>query len=146
MEVDLAGAGQRPRGPGEQGAMALVMDFLISSDWVLGEARDLHVHVSAARVHRAFDHLRREQYPRARDFQRFLQQTKETVADLLLRTELELLAQRIQRRVTAGHHGARAIYRALTRYIANFHRKWQAQTYCASKYAVPDCGHVQASV
>jgi hypothetical protein len=148
LEVQRASQGPGKGSPEsrEHAAIVQVMDFLISVYWVLGEAKDLHVHVSASRVHHTFDRLRHQQFPRTRDFRRFLRRTKETVADLLLRTELQLLSERIQRRVTAGDHGARARQRALTHYVINFRRKWKAQTYCASHYAVPDCGHVQASV
>ncbi len=38
--------------------MKQAMSFLISSDWVLGEATDLNIHVSEGEVRHTFDHLR----------------------------------------------------------------------------------------
>ena len=46
----------------------------------------------------------------------------------------------------AGHHSARSRQLALQRFVTRFKRKWQAQTYCEPVFAVPDCGHVQASL
>ena len=123
-----------------------VMGFLISSDWVLGEASDLNVHVSAAEVRHTFDRLRAQQFPRQRELKAFLKQSGETVADLLLRVRLNLLSQRIQRHVLIGHRGQHSRQRALTRFVHDFKLKWMAQTYCDPGYAVQDCGHVQASL
>jgi hypothetical protein len=123
-----------------------VLGFLISSDWVIGEAKDLNVAVSAAEVKKQFDHIRRAQFPKHRGFEAFLRESGETVADLLLRVELNLLSERIQKHVVAGHHSAASKQRALSRFVKGFKMKWQAQTYCAAEYDVADCGHVQAAV
>jgi hypothetical protein len=119
-----------------------VMGFLISSDWVLGEAHDLRVQVSDREVRRRFDRIRREQFPKQREFRAFLRSSGQTVADVLLRVRLNLLSTRIQSRVTAGKRGARA-EEALTRFARAFKSKWRAQTYCSPQFAVADCGHVQ---
>lgn len=123
-----------------------VMGFLISADWVIGEARDLKLHVSQAEVRRTFNRTRKAQFPKKREFQTFLGKTKETVADILLRVELSLLSQRIQRRVMASQHDARKKRAALKRFVSDFKNKWTAQTYCAAQYASQDCGHVQATL
>jgi len=104
------------------------------------------VHVSAAAVRRQFDQIRHQQFPRQRDFKRFLKKSRETVADLLLRVELDMLSARVQRRITAGHRGAKAQQEALSRFIMNFKDKWTSHTYCAPQYAVRDCGHVQSNL
>jgi hypothetical protein len=123
-----------------------VMGFLISADWILGEAQDRNIVVSEAEVRQAFDHLRSQQFPKRRAFKRFLKQTGQTVADLLLRVRLSILSERIQRSVVAGHHGARSRQRAMESFVHKFQAKWTVQTYCAPAYAVQDCGHVQATL
>jgi hypothetical protein len=123
-----------------------VLGFLISSEWVIGEAKDRGVSVSAAKIKGEFDHIRHAQFPKRREFQAFLRGSGETVADLLFRVELNLLSAGIQKQVEAGHHGAASKRRALSRFVNGFKVKWQAQTYCAAQYAVADCGHVQSSV
>jgi hypothetical protein len=123
-----------------------VMGFLISSDWVIGEANDLNIHISEEEVRRGFDRDRREQFPKRREFQALLKRTGQTVADLLLRVRLKLTSTRIQKRVVAGHSGAKAQQQALAHYVADFRRKWRAQTYCVQDYATFDCAHVEASI
>lgn len=49
-----------------------VMGFLISGEWVHGEAHDLGIHVSPAKVRRSFNSIRKQQFPRMRDFRVFL--------------------------------------------------------------------------
>jgi hypothetical protein len=120
-----------------------VMGFLISADWVRGEAADLKVHVSSAIVQRRFHEERQAQFPEPREFRKFLRESKQTVADLLVRVELDILSERIQQRVTAGHKSASSQARALKHFVNNFRPKWTAKTYCAPQYAVDDCGHVQ---
>jgi hypothetical protein len=120
--------------------------FLISSDWVKGEAENLNISVSAAEVKKSFDRIRGEEFPRRREFAAFLRKSGQTVADLLLRVELNVLSERIQLHVVAGHHSASSQRRALSQFVKAFKAKWEAQTYCASQYDVKDCGHVQDTV
>jgi len=123
-----------------------VMGFLISSDWVLGEAADLNIHVSEGEVRHTFDHIRAQQFPKKKEFKTFLKQSGQTIADLLFRVRLNLTSTRIQRHVLTGHHGAHSQQRALKRFVHDFKLKWEAQTYCDPAYAVTDCGHVQGSL
>lgn len=125
---------------------AQTMGFLISTDWLLDEARELNIHVSQAEVKRTFNRLRKAQFPKQYEFQAFLRKSKEVLPDLLLRVELNLLSQRIQRHVTAHEHSSREKQRALARFVEQFKDKWTAQTYCATQYATQDCGHVQAAL
>ncbi len=123
-----------------------VLGFLISSEWVRGEAAELGVTVSAAQVRREFDHIRKEQFQKRGEFEKFLKDSGQTVADLLYRVELNLLSQQIQKHVVAGHHSVASKQHALSRFVKSFKAKWQAQTYCAAEYDVKDCGHVQAAL
>ena len=123
-----------------------VVSFLISSDWVIGEAGDLHIGVSAAQVRRQFDHVKGQQFRKRREFEAFLRSSGQTVADLLFRVQLNMLSERIQRHVTAVPGDARAHQRALSRFVEAFKAKWTAQTYCVPEYAVQDCGHVQSAL
>lgn len=123
-----------------------VMGFLISADWLLGEAEALKVHVTPAQVRRHFNNIRKLQFPKMSEFQTFLNKSKQTVPDLLFRVELDMLAAGIQHHVTAAHHRPSAQMRALKHFVSHFTEKWTAQTYCARSYAVKDCGHVQESI
>jgi uncharacterized delta-60 repeat protein len=118
------------------------MGFLISSDWVLGEAHDRHISVSERDVRRMFDRIRHEQFPRSAEFRKFLRESGQTISDVLLRVRLNLLTSAIQRGVIAHKRGSKRREQALSQFIATFRSKWRAQTYCAAAYGVEDCGHV----
>jgi hypothetical protein len=133
--------GKRPP-PSAAAVKQEVMGFLISSNWVLGEARDLGVHVTEAEVRHSFDHIRNQVFHTRREFHAFLRASGETLGDLVFRMRLNLTSVRIQRHIIAGHHGTRSKERALETFVVNFKRKWQAQTSCASQFAVADCGRV----
>jgi hypothetical protein len=115
-----------------------VMNFLISGDWVLEEAQQLGVDASASKVRRTFDHIRREQFPREREFRQFLKESGQTVGDLLFRVRLNVDSNAIQKRAAEGG--------SLSEFVKAFKAKWQPQTYCVTAYAVPDCGVVRASL
>ncbi len=125
---------------------AEVLGFLISADWVRGEAASKGISVSAAEVKKTFERIRHEEFPKRREYEKFLSKSGQTVTDLIFRVEQNLLSERIQKSVVAGRHSTSSKLRALSRFVKAFKLRWQAQTYCASEYAVADCGHVQATV
>ncbi|HST55103.1 MAG TPA: peptidyl-prolyl cis-trans isomerase [Solirubrobacteraceae bacterium] len=77
-----------------------VLGFLISSNWVLGEAADQGISVTDAAVQKQFNQVKQQQYPKAADFQKFLDSSGQTVSDLLLRVKLNLLSSKIQQKIT----------------------------------------------
>jgi foldase protein PrsA len=77
-----------------------VLGFLISANWVIGEASSQGVSVSDKEVEKKFTELKDQQFPKEADFQKFLASTGQTVSDLLLRVKLNLLSQKIQQKVT----------------------------------------------
>jgi foldase protein PrsA len=81
-----------------------VLGFLISSDWVLGEAGDLHVKVSDPEVHKQFEKIKNGQFPRAAEYEKFLASTGQTTSDLLLRVKLNLLSSKIQEKIAKRKH------------------------------------------
>jgi foldase protein PrsA len=78
-----------------------VLGFLISSQWVLGEAASQGVSISDPDVHKEFLKIKTEQFPKASEFEKFLESSGQTVSDLLLRVKLNLLSQKIQKKVVA---------------------------------------------
>ncbi len=101
--------GQQPKAEGalktecEQQYKALqqqVLGFLISADWVLGQAEEQGVKVSDKEVTARFNQLKKQQFPKEAEFQKFLASTGQTVSDLLLRVKLSMLTTKIQEKVT----------------------------------------------
>jgi foldase protein PrsA len=76
-----------------------VMGFLISSQWILGEASSLGVKLSDAEVKKQFQKIRTQQFPSAAEFEKFLTSSGQTVSDLLLRVKLNMLSQKIQAKI-----------------------------------------------
>jgi foldase protein PrsA len=79
-----------------------VLGFLISANWVLGEASSQGVKVSDAEVTKQFNQIRTQQFPKEADFHKFLASSGQTVSDLLLRVKLNMLSSKIQQKVTKG--------------------------------------------
>jgi len=76
-----------------------VLGFLISANWVIGEASDQGIKVSDKEVEKKFTELKNQQFPKEEAFKKFLANTGQTVSDLLLRVKLNLLSQKIQQKI-----------------------------------------------
>jgi foldase protein PrsA len=76
-----------------------VLGFLISSGWVLAEAKALGVKVTDKEVQNQFLHIKHQQFPKPAEFEKFLQTSGQTVSDLLLRVKLNMLSQKIQKKI-----------------------------------------------
>jgi foldase protein PrsA len=76
-----------------------VLGFLISSEWVIGEADSLGVKVSDKEVKKQFEKIKSQQFPKAAEFEKFLKTSGQTVSDLLLRVKLNLLSSKIQQKI-----------------------------------------------
>ncbi len=76
-----------------------VLGFLISANWVIGEAGNLGLKVSDSEVKKQFEQIKNQQFPKAAEFQKFLATSGETVSDLLLRVKLNLLSAKIQQKI-----------------------------------------------
>jgi foldase protein PrsA len=76
-----------------------VLGFLISSSWVIGEAKSLGVKVSDKEVEKQFLKIKHQQFPKAAEFQKFLSTSGQSVSDLLLRVKLNMLSQKIQQKI-----------------------------------------------
>ena len=77
-----------------------VLGFLISADWVIGEAEHLGVKLSDKEVQKEFEKIKSQQFPKPAEFQKFLASSGQSVSDLLLRVKLNLLSAKIQKKIT----------------------------------------------
>jgi foldase protein PrsA len=76
-----------------------VLGFLISSEWVIGEASAIGVKVSDQEVKKRFEQIKSQEFPKAAEFQKFLATSGESVSDLLLRVKLNLLSTKVQQKI-----------------------------------------------
>lgn len=91
-----------------------VLGFLVSSEWVLGEAGSLGVNASDKEVKKRFEQIRNQQFPKSAEFQHFLTSSGQTVSDLLLRVKLNLLSSKIQQKVVRSK--AKVTHAAIAKY------------------------------
>ncbi len=77
-----------------------VLGFLISSEWVVGQAEEMGVKISDKEVVKHFNELKKQQFPKEAEFQKFLASTGQSVSDLLLRVKLSMLSTKIQEKIT----------------------------------------------
>lgn len=77
-----------------------VLGFLISSEWVIGEASSLGVKLTDAEVRKQFLKIKNQQFPKAAEFEKFLTTSGQSVSDLLLRIKaVSLLPQKIEAKI-----------------------------------------------
>ncbi len=76
-----------------------MLSFLLSSQWVIGEASDLGVNVSDSEVKKRFEQVKAQQFPKAAEFEKFLASSGQSLSDLLLRVKLNLLSAKIQQKI-----------------------------------------------
>jgi phosphatidylethanolamine-binding protein (PEBP) family uncharacterized protein len=114
------------------------LGFLITSEWVLGEAAARGVSVSEAEVKQRFAQLVHESFPKAGTMQKYLVKSGQTEADLLARIKVELLASKIAAKVSAGKSAAQRSA-SLTAFENAFHAHWKNYTSCQPGYVMEDC-------
>jgi phosphatidylethanolamine-binding protein (PEBP) family uncharacterized protein len=114
------------------------LGFLITSEWVLGEAAARKIAVSEAEVKQRFTQLVHQSFPKAGSLRKYLAKSGETEADLLARIKVELLASRIAAKVTAGKSAAQRSA-LLTAFEKSFHAHWKSFTTCKPGYVMEDC-------
>jgi foldase protein PrsA len=79
-----------------------VLQLLISFKWIEGEADLQKIKVSDAEVKKSFDKQKKEAFPKAADFDKFLKESGQTEADILQRVRLDTLSTKIREKVTKG--------------------------------------------
>ena len=116
-----------------------VMSFLITAAWLIGEAQDRGISVSATQVDRTLAQVVSQQFPKPKDFQDFMRSSGMTIADLKFRVGLNLLSAAIEKQVVGGKKGT-AADQALTTFVDSFNNRWLARTKCAFEFETPLCG------
>jgi foldase protein PrsA len=79
-----------------------VLQFLISSRWIEGEAEEQDVEVDDAEVRKQFEETKKQSFPKDEDYQEFLKTSGMTERDIMLRVRLDTLSNEIREKVTKG--------------------------------------------
>ena len=78
------------------------MQLLVSFQWIEGEAKAKDIKVSDKEVKASFDKQKKQAFPKAADFDKFLKDSGQTEADILKRVRLDTLSNKIRDKVTKG--------------------------------------------
>jgi foldase protein PrsA len=77
------------------------LNFLIQSNWIIGQANEMKISASNAEVEKKFNELKKQQFPKQSDYEKFLKSTGFTTSDLLLRVKIQsVLSPKIEKKVT----------------------------------------------
>jgi foldase protein PrsA len=79
-----------------------VLQLLVSFQWIQGEAEELGVEVSDAEVKKSFDQQKKQSFPKAADYEKFLKDSGQSEQDIMLRVKLDLLSNKIRDKVIKG--------------------------------------------
>jgi phosphatidylethanolamine-binding protein (PEBP) family uncharacterized protein len=114
------------------------LGFLITSEWVLGEAAARRMTVTEVAVKQRFAQLVHRSFPKAGALRKYLAKSGETEADLLARIKVELLASRIAAKITSGKSSSLRTA-LLAGFEKNFQSHWKSLTSCKAGYVMEDC-------
>ena len=79
-----------------------VVGLLINYQWLQSEAEEQGVKVSDDEVQKSFDEQKKQAFPKAADYEKFLKDSGQTKEDVLMRVRMELLSNKIRDKVTKG--------------------------------------------
>ena len=79
-----------------------VMQFLVSAEWIFGEAKERGLSVTEEEVRRQFAQTKKQSFPNEKAYQRFLRTSGQTVEDLQFRVRLDVLSNKIREDITKG--------------------------------------------
>jgi foldase protein PrsA len=79
-----------------------VLQFLISSQWIQGEAKDQGVSVSDEEVEKQFNETKKQSFPKEKDFTEFLKTSGMTLEDIKFRVKLDALSNKLREKITKG--------------------------------------------
>jgi foldase protein PrsA len=79
-----------------------VLQFLISAQWIVGEAKDQGIKVTDAEVEKQFETTKKQSFPKEADFQKFLKSSGMGLDDLKFRVRVQALSDKLRTKVTKG--------------------------------------------
>jgi foldase protein PrsA len=77
-----------------------VIELLVTARWLEAEARERGLAVSDAEVEERFETLRKQSFPKRKQYDAFLKDSGQSEADILLRVRVDLLTTKLQEQVT----------------------------------------------
>jgi hypothetical protein len=122
----------------------LTLNTLIGWDWLIGAGTKLGLTASDAEARHRLTEVNQRSFPRAGEFTRYLKLTRQTVADMLFRSKVQLLEVKLKERLATLERPAttqaqrQLIVGAFSNYMPPG-KQWAAMTSCRSGYVVSAC-------
>jgi hypothetical protein len=110
--------------------------FLITADWLQGEATAQGIAVSSSEVDATYHEL--VSGPAGPSFARSLRSRGISRADELLLLRLQQLSNKLQAKIAAGRDGVVAA-RQVAAFAAAYRQRWRPRTSCRPGYIVAEC-------
>jgi len=79
-----------------------VLGLLISFEWIEREAEEQGVKVTDEEVKKSFEEQKKQSFPKAADYEKFLETSGQTNEDVMMRVRLDALSNKIRDKVTKG--------------------------------------------
>jgi foldase protein PrsA len=79
-----------------------VLQTLIQGDWIIGEAKEQGITVTDAAVNKQFNTLKKQQFPKEADYQKFLKSSGLSEDDLKANVRLQLLTNKLRTKIVSG--------------------------------------------
>lgn len=77
------------------------LSFLIQSEWIIGQADEMKISASNKEVEKAFNKLKKQQFPKESEYEKFLKSSGFTTSDLLLRVKVQsVLSPKIEQKIS----------------------------------------------
>jgi foldase protein PrsA len=90
----------KPGSPEYKQLSSQVMQFLVSSRWIVGEAADRGITASPTEIKRSFEQTKKQSFPSDKAYQRFLKQSGQSQEDIDFRVRSDVLATKLRTEVT----------------------------------------------
>ena len=85
-----------------EGLRDQVVQLLASFEWIEGEAKEMNLKVADKDVTKRIDEIKKQQFPKKGDYEKFLKDSGYTQEDVEIQTRTELLTNKIRDKVTKG--------------------------------------------
>ena len=122
-----------------------VLQLLITSAWITGEAEQMGISMSHAEVMKRFLKTKRQAFPEESGYQKFLRLSGETQADILSRIKIDALSTKIRDAAVKGAKGRKEQQSRLQTFVKTFQTTWKQKTLCGKSYIVDLCRNASST-
>jgi hypothetical protein len=114
----------------------VMMTFLITGWWEIGEGKEWGVKVSEEEVKQRLEGLKKHFLPTEADYQRYLALTGQTLSDEYFRERIQLFEVKLEQYLEAKR---KRLGSKMDAFISEANKRWVSRTSCEPGYVVTQC-------